>query len=139
MDESRSLITMLVAVVFFIVSIFMCFGELRYAVFGAQIDARVVQKVELKQKNSRRRAARDMLEVTYSFADGSGPERKEKDLVGADWTFKDEGSVAVQYIPGSPGSSRLAGHDGKFWIVIMLVCMAVCGFFGWRFWKFYKS
>lgn len=138
MSEARVMALLVGAIMLFIMSLFMSFTELRYAISGKEVAARVTGKVPLAYKGSRRSATRTVYEVTGVFDDG-GNERKETVTVEQDFPFAEDGTIALQYLPGSVGMSRVAGTTNMFWVYVMLACMAMMGFLGWRFWKFYKS
>lgn len=130
--ETLQLRLMLIVGVLFIVSAFTSCQEIRYTAFGRTADAAIV-----KTQTVRNRRSSNLL-LTYSFADLDGVKRTEEDDVALDFQpgEDDEGNsiVSIQFIPGSPGASRIPG--GGRWIiigifVIMLTALTVIAV---RFW-----
>ncbi len=99
---------LLAALAFFLFSGFWAFNELRYVAWGRTVEGRVLQANQVMM-TGRRGSQKPMLSVEYSFASESGGSLNERDLLPADWPVP-SGTVPIQYIPGSPDSSRLAGH-----------------------------
>jgi hypothetical protein len=134
-DETRKFKQILICLILFVVSAYLSYSELKFMVFGKTIDASVVRAVEAPALGRR---SRPSLMVEYQFQDTNGATRKEADNVALDW--KVEGAtVPVQYIPGSPGSSRLVGHTQYFFVILFVAALAVLAFVGIRFWKSYKE
>ena len=102
----------------------MSLGEVRYALFAQQATARIVQQ--------------SSYDITYAF-DDNGTARKETVMLNLENQRVAGTSVTVTYIPGSIGSSRLADQSRMGWVYFMLGCFVVLSFFGWRFWRYYKS
>jgi len=77
--------------------------------------------------------------LTYSFTDTDGTLRTEDDSVSMDFEATgqdDKGRAAtlVQYIPGSPGSSRIPASGRWILIAIFVVMLGALGFVSVRFW-----
>ena len=112
----------------FLISSCFTFGELYYLAWGKVIDARLVQTRKVSQGRGG-----EGLGVEYSFLDPDSPDggsRTERDTVSADSILPGAGQlIAVQYIPGKPGSSRLAGHRNMGRVYIFLGLLAVVAFF----------
>lgn len=102
----------LVCGILFLVSTFMSYGELRYMMSGETAQATLIRAYETSRV-SRRGGERRTLVVEYQFADANaGGVRKESDRVPTDWPIERAATqIAVEYIPGEPGSSRLHGHS----------------------------
>jgi hypothetical protein len=113
---------MLVIPGLFLVSAFFSWWELRYFAQGRTTQASVVEVREVtKGRYGRSRYHR----VTYAFEDAStGEARSESDDVPRSWN-KPAGTTRVQYIPGTRGISRLAGHRSYASVVFFSVCLAV--------------
>ncbi len=114
-DEMQKVKWILAAGFVFLVSAFFSFNELRYLIWGKTVETRVQEK-RIVENTSRRGGKVEQLRVAYQFED-AGNRRSEYDMLPTDWPVPDEGNIAVQYIPGDPGSSRLAGHWSRMWVV----------------------
>ena len=53
----------------------------------------------------------------------------ERDNASTDWQPPEGGSVPIQYIPGSPDSSRLAGHRNLTRVIAFFVSLGVMSLF----------
>lgn len=111
--------------------------ELRYMTFGRVTQATFVEAYTNVTRDKKGRETKTPY-VRYSFADeamaaGDGAEaekegpatlrRIESDIQDYGWTPPPaKGTIAVEYIPGSAGSSRLAGHARRW------ICYAFFGF-----------
>lgn len=129
-DEMQKVKWILAAGFVFLVSAFFSFNELRYLIWGKTVETRVQEK-RIVENTSRRGGKVEQLRVAYQFED-AGNRRSEYDMLPTDWPVPDEGNIAVQYIPGDPGSSRLAGHWSRMWVVIFLLSIAALAFFIYR-------
>ena len=130
---------MLVCGILFLVSIFMSYGELQYMASGETVQANLINAYETT-RYSRRGVPRHTLVVEYQFTDGERGVRKESDRVRTSWPLDTASAhVPIEYIPGSPGSSRLYGHTQMVWVYIFGASLLAMGFFCYKFWKFYKS
>ena len=127
----------------FIVSMFVSCSELKYQVYGKSTDAKLV-KVSPILETGRRGRGRDALALDYQFTDTDGQVRNEEVTVSKDWQPPEVGesglrTIQVQYIPGSPGDSRLTGKEN--WVTV-LVFLGITGFLVFqviRFWRTYQE
>lgn len=125
--------------ILFIVSIFFSASELWYLAFGKTTQATIVAVQEVT-KRGRFGSTRTQLRVRYNFDEGDGIRKTEMDTVGTDWIDKLEGgTVAVQYLPGSPESSRLSGNNHMFFVWVLPACLVALGVVTWRFWIDYQK
>jgi hypothetical protein len=139
-DELRNLKRLLVAGLVFLVSGWFAFGELRYWAFGETADATITEVKETSQAGRRGRS-RPMLAVRYSFPESGGATRSERDDVPPDWTppggasLQPGSKVKVQYLPGVPDKSRLAGHATTLPLLIFVACLVAIVGFGIWLWR----
>jgi hypothetical protein len=130
--ETLQLRLMLIVGVLFIVSAFTSCQEIRYTTFGRTTAASIVKTQTVTNRRSRN------LLLTYSFADLDGTKRTEEDDVSLDFQpiQDDEGRniVSIQFIPGSPGASRIPG--GGRWIIIgiFVIMLTALSIIAVRFW-----
>ena len=110
------------------------YDELKYAMFGKHVDAHVLQKNEFNDARLRGPNVR-MIAVKYQFAEAGGGIRSERDNVPLDWPFTAGDTVRVQYIPGVPDRSRLAGNNNLFPVAIFTVCLVLLGVSAFKLWR----
>ena len=122
--EAVQLRMLLALVVLFVVSAVTSCSELRYRIWGRTAAAKL-----LNAQNTTRstRGGKDLL-LTYEFMDIDGSTRKEDDYVDGDWPVPAADQtgarhIQVQFIPGSPGSSRVPEQGRWFLIGLFLVTM----------------
>lgn len=125
-------------IVLFIASAVTSCQEIRYTIFGTKADATIVDAAEVRGRRS------SSLRLTYSFTDGDAGTRVEKDTVALDFmpVAKDaEGrdAVAIEFISGSPGASRIPGEGRWILIGLFLVAMGALAFVTVRFWTNYQA
>lgn len=118
---------LLVAGLVFVVSAFFSWRELKYAVVGKQADAKLVRVYETTESGRRGRRV-EKLAVEYQFKEAGGATRKESDTIAADADRPAGPTVAVQYLDGSPGRSRLAGNGQRWWLLVFFGSLAFAGF-----------
>ncbi|MBX3357912.1 MAG: hypothetical protein KF745_05745 [Phycisphaeraceae bacterium] len=127
-----------VAFVVFIVSFFASCSELKYFTHGKTAEAHLGRAAVVTSRG-RFGTRRQKLQIDYVFQDGDGSTRRESDTVATSWPVPEGDTIPVQYIPGSPGDSRLEGHSQAVFVYIFFASLAWLAFLGFRFWKFYKS
>ncbi|MDB5338083.1 MAG: hypothetical protein JWN70_3702 [Planctomycetaceae bacterium] len=98
-------------------------NELRYAVWGKSVEAKVTGAKEVTNRGRRGRTS-TALRIDYQFSEAGGASRTEHDEVSTDWPLSSDGKVTVQYIPGAESSSRLLGHSNMFSVYLFLGCIA---------------
>jgi hypothetical protein len=113
--ETRNLKLGLVLVLAFVVSAFVAYKELKFALAskttGATLD-RVYEQIGRRGSVTRR--------VQYHFHDDAGELRNASDSVPDNWSAPADGRLTIEYIAGS---SRLAGHRNVFALVIFFACL----------------
>jgi hypothetical protein len=124
----------LAAIVVFLISGCMTWGELIYLVSGRNAEADIV-KINEVTRRGRFGIPRQSLVVNYSFAEADGTRRTGADTMSADWTAPSSGKVPVRYTPGANGNVRLVGNVNWLSIILFGVSVAIIGFFGFRLWS----
>lgn len=135
-DDIKKFRFILVVGVLFLLSAVFSWGELKYALSGKSADAVVLQ---VKQTREGGRRSSPKLSVEYQFAEEGGASRREYDTMPLDWKPPQDRTVKVQYLAGSPDSSRLAGNGNMVWVYIFFGCLLALAVLLFRFWRFYKS
>jgi hypothetical protein len=130
-DETKRFKVMLFVGVLLLVSAFFSWREMKYAVFGKRADAKLVRVYETTEY-ARRGRTRQRTMVEYQFTDSSGQTRKESDKLSDSATPPSGATVPVQYLAGSPGSSRLPENAQRIW---MIVFFGTLGFLGYKFYR----
>lgn len=131
-DEVGKFKHLMVAGVVFLVSGYIAFSELRYAIWSKTAEATVTKTHETASTGRRRTP---LLAVYYSFSEADGTGRSERDDVPVDFPVDPNGKIQVQYLPGVTDSSRLVGHSGMGAVYLFLGCcvwLAIAGFQAWR-------
>jgi hypothetical protein len=121
--------------ILFLVSCFICYGELMYLLRGKQTRATLTKAYEVTRRGRFGLSSGTVLTVEYTFVEPDGTRREDSDTVSPDWELPSDGTVPVQYTPGSEGRSRLAGHVNWFGIGFFAVSVVVLGVFGYRLWR----
>ena len=128
-ETARFKVMMFVGIVF-LVSAFLSWRELKYLTFGKEVDAKLV-RVYTFEDVGRRGRVREKIGVDYEFKDAeTGDVRKETDTLPITATPPKGPTVKVQYLEGSEGGSRLAGHAQTIWL---WVCGGTLAFLGYKF------
>lgn len=114
-----------IVVTVFIASGWFTWQELRFRLAGASTTAQIV-KIERVPSRSGRTTA--VSKVTYRFADDSAPAaplREETDIIQGSWPPDDARTLDVQYIPGSPESSRASIRQQVWPLVVFPIGLAL--------------
>jgi hypothetical protein len=145
------------ALLVFLVSGYYSFNEARYLIFGKTTSAVLMEGAgslgTLLDMPAGRRGRREVVvSVKYAFKDTDGTVRAESDRVSPDWhdehrtdfvpiapshenatiTGNNGTAIAVEFIPGTLGSSRLRGNGHLFGTIpFVLSTLAVIGFGAW--------
>lgn len=104
------------------VTLFFGFQEFRYSRFAATATATVTHKSQ-EMRGGGRGGPRPALVLDYSFRDANGVQRNEQDVVPPDWRV--DGTVLVEYFPGTIGSSRVKGARSQGGMLLMTGLIAV--------------
>jgi hypothetical protein len=112
----------------FLISAFMSFDEFRYRIWGRTVEGHVSQAKEVEVSQGRG-GRRRMLSVEYTFPDEGRAPLTERDLVPVEWKLPPDGTVPIQYIPGSSDSSRISGHTNAFWMVVFFASLGIMTLF----------
>lgn len=123
---------LLIVGVMFLISCYICYGEMVYLFRAEEIEATVTKTYEV-QRGRFGRSTR--LVVEYAFYEPNGAYRTDDDTVSTDWEMPASGKVAVEYTPGKEGRSRLSGHRNWFGIIFFVASLLLLGFFGVRLWS----
>jgi hypothetical protein len=99
----------------FIISAFLSFSELKYALFSKTAEAKVTGTHDTAETGRQGRRI-PLVAVEYQFTEADGTARSERDDVPVDFPLPSGGSVAVQYYPGVADSSRLVGQRSLTWV-----------------------
>lgn len=127
-EETARAKWMLIVGLVFLVSAFFAWREMKYAVFGKEVNAQLVRVYETEERGRRGRRV-DKLAVEYQFKDaGDGTIRKETDTLSINSPRPTGKTVPVQYMSGTPDRSRIKGHSNQIAVIIFLACTAFFGF-----------
>ena len=121
------------AIVAFIISIFVSYVELDYWMHSRRTDATITSMtVRVNPQNGQEQG----VDVRYQFVECNGTDRKDSDEMPARWRpahFKlgsDQNTVRVEYTPGEKGRSRIAGNSHGGWLIVLGVTLAAMVYFG---------
>ncbi|MCA9018312.1 MAG: hypothetical protein KDA77_23525, partial [Planctomycetaceae bacterium] len=131
-EELAKLKWILAAGVAFLVTGYLSFQELKYAVWGTTTEATVTRTFETSTGSRRR--SKMLLAVEYTFTDKEGQSHNERDDVPIDWPTPGP-KVNIQYLPGVEDSSRLEGHSSKVAVWMFLGCCVLLGFAGFKLYQ----
>lgn len=134
--ETKRFKWLLIAGILFVVSAFFSWSELKYALFGKQVEARLVKVVDTTDPGRR---GREVMAVHYEFADSDGTTRNETDRLPATWDRPSGQTIPIQYLSGSPDSSRVVGNTRRVWILIFLGSLVFFGFKVFQIYREFKS
>lgn len=91
------------------VTLYFGFQEFRYSQFAATARGTITHK---SQEMRGRGGGQLVLVLDYSFRDAMGIQRNEQDVVPLGWG--NDGTVLVEYFPGTSGSSRVKGARSRW-------------------------
>lgn len=136
MSEMARVRVLVITTIAFFISMFASCSEMKYQLWGKTTTAELLKVTKVQE--SRRSHS---LALDYQFTDADGQVRKEEDRVSTSWVppAAPEGqrpTIQVDYIPGSPGTSRL---DGQSNIVFVIIFLAILGFLVLQVAKFWKG
>ena len=125
-DELQRFKFALIAFVAVVVSGYISWGELKYKLWGKSADATVTEARE-EERRGRRGRRYHVLVVDYTFTEADGTRRSERDEVSSG-TEVSSPTTTIEYLPGVANSSRLAGQEKVFAIIIFVGSLAWMGF-----------
>ncbi|MCC7421543.1 MAG: hypothetical protein IT428_14760 [Planctomycetaceae bacterium] len=102
--------------------------EFRYLAFGQKADAAVVSAHETVVMGTKGRR-KTKLQVDYSFADGAAP-RQESDTTAIDAPITAGSTVAIEFLPGVAGRSRLVSNRNMIMVYLFAGVVLFLGFQG---------
>lgn len=130
-EEFQKFKWILFAGVAFVVSAFVSWKELRFAVWSATAEATVTGTFEVR--GGRRSSPKTAVE--YTFTDEVGTQRSERDDIPISWPAPLD-VVIVQYFPGVEDSSRIKGNSNPVAVVFFVCCS---GWLGFSLFKLYRE
>jgi flagellar basal body-associated protein FliL len=134
--EAGLLKLLIVAIVVFLISACFSWSELVFLAFSRPAEAEVTKVAQVRDPNWLiRRGNRAVTQVEFTFTESDGTQRKGSDILPRDWDGPRQGPIAIRYIPGKDGSTRLAGHVKWTPLVIVVVTIGVMGVFVFFLWK----
>jgi len=116
----------------FLVSLFMSWQEMKYAMFGKTVEAQFLG-TEVVQRSTRSHTYQVRM-IEYSFMDGEKFRREAAD-VSMSWPIPTGPTIAVRYVPGSPDVSRLPAQGNSIWVAVFVASVAFGGFHVVRVWR----
>ncbi|MFK7778754.1 MAG: hypothetical protein QM501_11670 [Gimesia sp.] len=128
-EELAKLKWILIAGIAFLVTGYLSFQELKFAVWGTTAEANVTRTFETRASRRSR-----LLAVEYTFTDKEGKHHSERDDVPIDWPTPGP-KVNIQYMPGVEDSSRLEGHSSKIAVWIFFGCCVWLGYSGFQLYQ----
>lgn len=102
------------------VTLYFGFQEFRYSKFAATATATITHK---SQEMRGKGGGHPVLVLDYSFRDANGAEHHGQDVVPLGWG--NDGTVLVEYFPGTNGSSRVKGARSQGGLFVMTSLIAV--------------
>ncbi len=112
----------------FLITGYLSYKEMKYAIRGKSAEATITRTFETTSVG-RRGKPRKYLVVEYSFIDDDGKHQNDSDDVALDWPVPEQ-SVTVEYLPGVERSSRIEGHSNMFAVWMFLGSCALLLFAG---------
>lgn len=146
MSEETQLKALMVTIVTLLISLGFSCSELKYVLRGEVAQAQLMSMKEV-QSTGRRGRSRPKLEVKYSFEDTKdGSNRTEIARVPLSFepaVGETEGGrpyIEVEYRPGEPAKSRLAGNNNMVWVYIFFgTLITSVGGTCWACYKYFKD
>jgi len=105
-------------------------NDLRYSYWGQTTDAELIYAVRGQWKEPNDRA----VYVEYAFVDATLGRRTERDKLPAQFEVPEGPTIAVRYIEGSEGASRVEENREGYWrfaLVFLAIIVPVCAVFFW--------
>lgn len=116
----------------FLISAYFSFGELKFAIWGKNAEAKITRTHETRSSGRR---AHPMIQIEYQFTEADGTGRSERADVAVDWPVSTTGMMTVQYLPGVADSSRPLGQSKMTAVYVFLAALAWLGFNGYKLCK----
>lgn len=118
---------MLFSGILFLMSAYASCIELKYLIWGEHTEATIVRAQKLTTSSGRRSVK--VMGVTYEFAEKDGTSRKDKMNMSLDWTPPADERLQIEYLPKTPGESRIPGERKYIFVIIFFGSLCVMGFF----------
>lgn len=119
----------------FLVSAFLCYGEMVYLFVGREAQATVKEAYVLERRGRFGIPLGEKLVVEYSFTEPDGTSRSGHDEVTSSWPPPENGIITVRYTPGKDGRSRLAGHVNWTGLALFALSTALVIYAVARLWQ----
>ncbi|RJP39929.1 MAG: hypothetical protein C4547_02970 [Phycisphaerales bacterium] len=96
--------------------------ELQYAISGRVAEAQITRV----RQHAYAEEDEDLKAVTYRFHEEDGTQREDK-MVKRDWRPPKDDRLTIEYIPNSPGTSRLYGESEseRITVFVVMLCLMV--------------
>ncbi len=130
-DEMKQVKFYLGLCVFFLMSMWYSWQEVKYAVWGETSSATVT---EVREASSGRRGRR-VLQVSFRYSDADGHSVSEAQMLPLSTVLSEGEEITVEYLPGAEDSARVEGTANLFAVYIFLGSLLVMAFVGFRIWK----
>ncbi|VTR99376.1 DUF3592 domain-containing protein [Tuwongella immobilis] len=116
------------AVALFLVSSCLSWGEVAYLLWGRDAQATITKAFT----SSAIRSRTVRLTVEYEFTEPDGTRRGGTVDLSPDWPVPASGKVAVRYMPGENGRSRLSGHVHWLGLTLFGLSVGAMGIFAYQ-------
>ena len=132
-SELRKFRWILGGALIFLVSGFICYGELVYLFRGVETEATVTRVYDTNHPG---RYGKEYVKhnVDYTFREPNGTNRTDSVTVSSDWRVPVGSKVLVEYTPGKDGKSRLSGQRNWAGIIIFLISLGALVVAGIMLW-----
>jgi hypothetical protein len=128
---------LLIAILIFLVSTYLCYAEVAYLVSGRETQANVTSVYEVTKRGRFGINRGKNLRIEYAFAEPDGTRRTDSVTTSTDTIVGP--TVPVRYTPGVNGRSRLSGHVNWLGIILFVGSLVAMGIFGYRIWRDYSE
>jgi hypothetical protein len=132
-SEVRRAGWLLLSFVALLASCCISFHELTYFVRGRQANGTVTKSYETVLRGRYGFERGRVRTVEYTFNEPDGTRRSGSDSVPLDWPVTT--TMAIQYMPGADGQSRLAGHANAGGVALFVGMCCLVAFFLYRLFR----
>jgi hypothetical protein len=123
----------LFCLVAFLFSTYYSIREFKFFLFGETASATVTRTFETRTVRTRGPGTQ-VLAVEYTFTTTAGEQLSERDDIPIDWPVP-EGTVEIEYVPGSANSSRIVGNRRLLPVWIFFGTLCFLGYSGFQLYK----